>query len=159
MTKTPPENGSPLSKLWFLQHALCDPHLGQASKIVLSQLIFHHNQKTAACFPSEQLLSNTLGMSIRTIKRSIQELRKQEWLKIEYRLKKGTNEYMSNQYFFDWDCPTNPNKKPNKLDGPGATSDPRVHGPSVTPGGVKDDQSHGPSLAPGGVTSGGCVYR
>src|SRR6266568_7098498 len=53
-----------------------DKTLTPCSKLVFEHLLFvYHNNKTGQCNPSEPTLANVLGMSSRTVRKSIRQLK------------------------------------------------------------------------------------
>ncbi len=87
-----------VSKWKLVIFATKDRRLQKVSRQVLTLLLNYHNEKTGQCNPSQLRLANDLGVSDRSVRNGLAELRQLGYIDI---IKKG-NVGFSTQYSIDF---------------------------------------------------------
>ena len=85
MTVTSVPMGFRRARAIFLDRVRLDARLTPASRLVCAEITLHLNHEKDAAYPSHQFLADRLGISYRTVKRSVAEIEKCGVLEVEHR--------------------------------------------------------------------------
>ena len=86
--------GFPLNKWWTLQAALTDCELSTRAKLTFARLLYYHNTKSGACFPSLPRLAHDLDCTDRSIRTALRALEVANYMNTQ----RGQGRNRTNQY-------------------------------------------------------------